>query len=45
MIGLDRVRQFEQFPLGRVRTCKRTILLEFHLGCIIAMPMTSAGRF
>jgi hypothetical protein len=43
MIGLDRVRQFEQFPLGRVRTCKRTTLLEFHLCCIIAMSMTSEG--
>jgi hypothetical protein len=45
MIGLDRVRQFEQLALGCLGRRERAILLKFHLGCIIAMPMTSAARF
>src|SRR6266478_8470914 len=45
MIGLDGVRQFEQLPLGGFRRRERAILLEFHLGCMIAMRMASAGRF
>jgi hypothetical protein len=45
MIGLDGVRQFEQLPLGGFRRRERAILLEFHLGSMIAMPMASAGCF
>src|SRR6266550_1097804 len=44
MIGLDRVRQLEQFPLGGLGRRERAIPLEFHLGCMIARPMASAGR-
>jgi hypothetical protein len=43
VIGLDRARQLKQLFLGGLGNRERSLLLEFHLGCI-AMPMESAGR-
>jgi hypothetical protein len=43
VIGLDCIRQLKQFLLGGLRRRERTLVLEFHLGCMIAMPMASAG--
>jgi len=45
VIGLYRIRQLKQFSLGGIRRRERAVLLEFHLGCMIAVPITSAGRF
>jgi hypothetical protein len=45
VIGLHRVRQLKQFLLGGLGRRERAIFLEFHLGCMIAMPTVSAGRF
>src|SRR5258708_31896013 len=45
MIGLDRIRQFEQFLLGGLGRRERAVSLEFHLGCMIAVPMASAWGF
>src|SRR5260370_42300475 len=44
MISLHRIRQLKQFLLGGVRRRERSLFLEFHLACMIAMPMASAGR-
>jgi hypothetical protein len=41
VVGFDRIRRLKQFFLGR----ERSLFLEFHLGCMIAMPMASVGRF
>ena len=43
--GFDRIRQLKQFFLGGFRRRERSLFLEFHLGCMIAMPMASVGRF
>src|SRR5258708_4161652 len=45
VIGLYRVRQLKQFLLGALGRSERAVLLEFHLGCMIVMPMALAGRF
>src|ERR1700687_3352309 len=44
IIGLHRIRQLKQFLLGGVRRRERSLFLDVHLGCMIAMPMASAGR-
>jgi hypothetical protein len=44
MIGLNRVRQLKQFALGGLWRRERAMLLEFHLGCLIAIPTPSACR-
>ena len=44
MIGLNCVRQLKQFLLGGLWRRERAILLESHLGFMIAMSMASAGR-
>src|ERR1700682_5096898 len=43
MIGLHRIRQLKQFLLGGVRRRERSRFLEFHLGCMIAMPWRRRG--
>ncbi len=45
VISLDRIRQFKQFLLGGLGRRERAVSLEFHLGCMIAVPMASAWRF
>ena len=45
VIGLDRICDLKQFPLGGLGCRERAVLLESHLGCMIAMPMASAGCF
>jgi hypothetical protein len=43
MIGLDRIRQLKQFPLGGFGRRERAIFfLEFHIGCV---PVVSATPF
>jgi hypothetical protein len=45
VIGFDRVRQLKQVLLGGLGRREGAFLFESHLGCMIAMPMASAGRF
>lgn len=45
MIGLYRVDDLKQFLLGGLGRRERALILEFHLGSMIAMPMASAGCF
>ena len=45
MIGLYRVGDLKQFLLGGLGRRERALILEFHLGSMIAMPMASAGCF
>jgi hypothetical protein len=45
VVGFDHIRQLKQFFLGGFRRRERSLFLEFHLGCMIAMPMASVGRF
>jgi len=44
-LRFDRIRRLKQFFLGGFRRRERSLFLEFHLGCMIAMPMASVGRF
>jgi hypothetical protein len=44
VIDLYRVRQLKQFLLGGLGRSERALLLEFHLGCMIAMATASARR-
>jgi hypothetical protein len=44
VIGLNRVRQLKQLPLGGLGRRERAVLFEFHLGRMIAMPTPSAWR-
>jgi hypothetical protein len=44
MVGLNRIRQLKQFSLGGLGCPERAVCLEFHLGCMIAMPTPSACR-
>jgi hypothetical protein len=44
-IGLNRIPDLQQISLGGLGRRERSILIEFHLGCMIAMSMVPAGRF
>src|SRR5260370_7458149 len=45
MIGLYRVGDLKQFPLGGLGRRERALILEFHLGSMIATPLASPAFF